>query len=96
MTSEKSAQMHAAKARKRMALPKSEKWSIGHYYGDSSLCVNLEFDGRRYHRHDHGVSLIPRFIRLGWAITSIERESGLLTYRDELKAIANGQKGMKK
>ena len=65
---------------------KNEKWSIGHYYADSSICVNLEFDGGKFHRHDHGHSLIPRFIRLGWAIASIERESGLLDYRDQIKA----------
>ncbi len=64
-----------------------ESWSIGCYYGSRSICVNLDFDGASYHRSDYGLSPIPRFIRLGWAIASIERESGLRSYGEQLLAM---------
>lgn len=54
-----------------------EEWSIGTYYGDNSVCVNLKFNGKKFHRHDYGVSIIPRFIRVGWYIRQIEKESGI-------------------
>ena len=55
---------------------KEAVWSIGTYGdGAGSLCVNLDFDGRRFHRHDFG-GVLPRFIRLGKFITELERESG--------------------
>lgn len=69
-------------------LSKHEKWSIGHYYSDDSICVNLEFDGKTFHRHDNGFGPIPRFIRLGWAIVSLERESGLIAHRVKWKALS--------
>ena len=63
---------------------KRDKWEIGHYIGNNSICINLEFNGKKYHRHDYGVSLIPRFIRLGYLITKLEKESGILKYRNEI------------
>ena len=71
-----------------MTTNEQEIWSIGHYCGDSSICVNLTFRGKTYHRSDYGHSIIPRFIRLGWAIASLEKESGLLQQRHEILARA--------
>ena len=56
------------------ALTDIGKWGIGTYCGADSVCVNYErADGKRFHRHDYG-GILPRFIRLGMAIRSIEKE----------------------
>lgn len=54
---------------------KEEKWDIGCYYGERSVCVNLHYDGKTYHRHDY-FSIFPRWLRIGWYVRSIEKESG--------------------
>lgn len=62
-------------AQQRLAY-KHSTWDIGTYFGAGSVCVNLHFDGKTYHRHDY-IGIFPRWIRIGWYVRSIERESGI-------------------
>ena len=58
-----------------MEVYKEQQWRIGEYCPNAdSVCVNLDYEGRRYHRHDYG-SIWPRWVRIGWFVRSIERES---------------------
>lgn len=54
---------------------KKEEWNIGCYFSDDSVCINLKYDGKDYHRHDNG-GILPRWVRMGWYIWRIEKESG--------------------
>jgi hypothetical protein len=56
-------------------------WTIGTYGGRDSLCVNLDFGGTRFHRHDFG-GILPRAIRIGIFIEQIEKESGIRDYEE--------------
>lgn len=51
-------------------------WEIAHYCGSKSICVNLFYKGKNYHRHDYG-GFLPRWIRIGWYVRSIQNESGM-------------------
>lgn len=51
-------------------------WTIGTYgRGRDSVCVSLDFGGKRFHRHDFG-GILPRAVRIGIFIEQIEKESG--------------------
>ena len=58
-------------------------WEIGTYSGSKdSLCVNLDFAGQRFHRHDFG-GLLPRAVRIGRFIEQLEDESGCMNHQQE-------------
>ena len=59
------------------------EWSIGTYSGGKdSLCVNLDFGGQIFHRHDFG-GLLPRAVRIGRFIEQLEDESGCRNHQQE-------------
>lgn len=53
-------------------------FEIGAYCGPQSLCVNYNANGVMLHRHDYGFWPIPKFIRIGWYVRSIQREAARL------------------
>ena len=59
------------------------EWGIGTYGGGKdSLCVTLDFGGRRFHRHDFG-GVLPRAVRIGRFIEQLEVESGCRNHQQE-------------
>ena len=58
------------------------EWKIGGYCGPETLCINFEWDGRKFHRHDLG-GVEPRHARIGRMIESIEDESGVRVFSAE-------------
>ncbi len=49
-------------------------WSIGNYGGRGTVCVSFVRNGKIVaHRHDYG-GIMPRWIRIGRYIQSIEEE----------------------
>ena len=61
---------------------KKVQWEIGTYCGKNSVCINMEYNGKAYHRHDY-MGILPRWMRIGWYIRQIERESGCKKYSDK-------------